>query len=33
MDYSSKVNIFTQWQWEIMQSDIKNYYGKLSSNV
>ena len=33
MDYSSKVNIFTQWQWKIMKSDIKNYYGKLSSNV
>ena len=33
MDYSSKVNIFTQWQWKIMKSDIKNYYGKLSSNL
>ncbi len=32
MDYSSKVNIFTQWQWKIMQNDVKSYYGSVTEN-
>ena len=32
MDYSSKVNIFTNWQWQIMQNDVKSYYGIISEN-
>ena len=32
MDYSSKVNIYTQWQWKIMQDDLKSYYGSLIEN-
>ena len=30
MDYSSKTNCYNQWQWKIMQSDLKNYYGNIS---
>lgn len=32
MDYSSKTNIYTKWQWDIMQDDIKSYYGSTSEN-
>lgn len=32
MDYSLKVNIFTHWQWKIMQNDIEKYYGKIVEN-
>ncbi|KMQ58341.1 hypothetical protein ACM39_18640 [Chryseobacterium sp. FH2] len=32
MDYSSRVNIYTQWQCKIMQDDIKNYYGNMIDN-
>ncbi|UHO37416.1 hypothetical protein H5J24_17115 [Chryseobacterium capnotolerans] len=32
MDYSSKTNIYTKWQWDIMQNDVKSYYGSTSEN-
>ncbi|WP_395075243.1 hypothetical protein [Flavobacterium sp.] len=32
MDYSTKTNIFSSWQWGIMQSDIKKYYGSVTIN-
>lgn len=32
MDYSSKTNSYNQWQWKIMQSDLKNYYGNVTEN-
>lgn len=32
MDYSSKTNIFTKWQWNIMQNDVKFYYGSVTEN-
>ncbi|MCC9074396.1 DUF4280 domain-containing protein [Flavobacterium sp. F-65] len=32
MDYSSKTNIYTQWQWKIMQNDVRSYYGSINEN-
>jgi hypothetical protein len=32
MDYSSKRNIYTKWQWAIMQNDVKSYYGSVTEN-
>ncbi|WP_435524292.1 M43 family zinc metalloprotease [Chryseobacterium indoltheticum] len=32
MDYSSTVNLFTNWQWKIMQNDVKSYYGTITEN-
>jgi hypothetical protein len=32
MDYSSDTNIYSVWQWSIMQNDIKNYYGSITEN-
>ncbi|SHL25703.1 DUF4280 domain-containing protein [Flavobacterium chilense] len=32
MDYSSKINILTHWQWEIIQNDVKSYYGSTTEN-
>ena len=32
MDYSTRTNIFSSWQWGIMQSDIKKYYGSVTIN-
>ncbi|MFD2285282.1 hypothetical protein GJU39_05175 [Pedobacter petrophilus] len=32
MDYSSKVNIYTKWQWQLMQDDVKSYYGSSIEN-
>ncbi|WP_185269503.1 hypothetical protein [Chryseobacterium bernardetii] len=32
MDYSSVNKGFTQWQWKIMQNDVKSYYGIVIEN-
>jgi hypothetical protein len=32
MDYSSSTNIYSVWQWSIMQNDVKNYYGSVTQN-
>lgn len=32
MGYSSKRNIYTKWQWKIMQNDVKLYYGFIIEN-
>jgi hypothetical protein len=32
MDYSSATNIYAQWQWKIMQKDVKSYYGSIIEN-
>lgn len=32
MDYSSNTNIYSVWQWAIMQNDVKNYYGSVTKN-
>ena len=32
MDYSTDRNIFSFWQWEILQNDIKSYYGSIIEN-
>lgn len=32
LDYSERTNSFFQWQWKIMQKDIKKYYGKIIEN-
>lgn len=32
MDYSTKTQSYNQWQWKIMQNDIKSYYGDIIDN-
>lgn len=32
MNYSTNTNIYTQWQWKIMQNDVKTYYGSVTEN-
>lgn len=32
MDYSSKTKNYSQWQWKIMQNDLKAYYGSVTEN-
>jgi hypothetical protein len=32
MDYTGEKKTYTQWQWVIMQSDVKNYYGNVTEN-
>jgi hypothetical protein len=32
MDYSSRRNTYSNWQWKIMQNDVKSYYGSSIEN-
>jgi len=32
MDYSSRRNTYSNWQWKIMQNDVKSYYGSFIEN-